>query len=227
MTEVSFGSLTPRQRQCLRHVYLHHPSKVIAAELGLSKGTVDVYLSDATRLLGARNRSHAAVMFAAYEASSSGANIVKECDNIQFEHCSSQNIDQDFSFHGRSQDSTINVKSNFYSNDTPSLPQLELFVPTDLSVITAVQRRLSNALNCIRNIAVLQIFVVIELAALACASDGLSMIKTFAIVFNNSDYHVLHLFAGREGGRPCIVFYFDHRRGPQPILRFPLQPSRY
>lgn len=55
-------SLTPRQVECLRLVWERRTSKEIAAELGLSKGTVDTYIFEAVAVLGARNRREAAAM---------------------------------------------------------------------------------------------------------------------------------------------------------------------
>lgn len=55
-------SLTPRQAECLRLVWERQTSKEIAAELGLSKGTVDTYIFEAVAVLGARNRREAAAM---------------------------------------------------------------------------------------------------------------------------------------------------------------------
>lgn len=59
--------LTPRQRECLRHVYRLKTSKEIALELGLGVGTVDTYISEAVAILRARNRRHAAELFYAFE----------------------------------------------------------------------------------------------------------------------------------------------------------------
>lgn len=52
--------LTPRQRECLRHVYERRTTKEIAALTGLAVGTVDTYVAEAVTALGARNRRHAA-----------------------------------------------------------------------------------------------------------------------------------------------------------------------
>ncbi|MGN7930547.1 response regulator transcription factor [Sphingopyxis sp. 22461] len=59
--------LTPRQRECLRHVYRLRTSKEIALELGLGVGTVDTYISEAVAILRARNRRHAAELFHNFE----------------------------------------------------------------------------------------------------------------------------------------------------------------
>lgn len=59
--------LTPRQRECLQHVYRLKTSKEIALELGLGVGTVDTYISEAVAILRARNRRHAAELFHAFE----------------------------------------------------------------------------------------------------------------------------------------------------------------
>lgn len=63
----SFDDLAPRERQCLRLVFEFKTSKDIERELGIAKSTVDGYLAEAVRKLGARDRKHAAVLFAAHE----------------------------------------------------------------------------------------------------------------------------------------------------------------
>ncbi|WP_374295421.1 helix-turn-helix transcriptional regulator [Sphingomonas sp.] len=68
MTPERFDLLTRRHRECLRGVRELKGSKEIAAELGLGKSTVDGYLTEAVRLLGARNRRDAALMLAEHEA---------------------------------------------------------------------------------------------------------------------------------------------------------------
>jgi DNA-binding CsgD family transcriptional regulator len=56
-------ALSPRQRDCLRLVWSRRAtSKEIAAELGISKSTVDKYCAEAVELLGARDRRHAAAI---------------------------------------------------------------------------------------------------------------------------------------------------------------------
>ncbi|MGO7251502.1 helix-turn-helix transcriptional regulator, partial [Rhizobium brockwellii] len=59
---------TRRHRECLRGVKALKGSKEIATELGLGKSTVDSYLAEAVRLLGARNRREAAMALADHEA---------------------------------------------------------------------------------------------------------------------------------------------------------------
>ncbi|MBB4153546.1 DNA-binding CsgD family transcriptional regulator [Sphingomonas jinjuensis] len=55
--------MTPRARECLRLVWNKRAtSKEIAAELGISKATVDGYIADAVVELGARDRRDAAAM---------------------------------------------------------------------------------------------------------------------------------------------------------------------
>jgi len=68
MTPERFALLTRRHRECLRGVKALKGSKEIAAELGLGKSTVDSYLTEAVRLLGARNRRDAAIALADFEA---------------------------------------------------------------------------------------------------------------------------------------------------------------
>src|SRR3546814_18476089 len=57
--EALFERLSPRQRECLRRVYLRSTSKEIATALDLGPGTVDTYLTEAILTLKARNRRHA------------------------------------------------------------------------------------------------------------------------------------------------------------------------
>lgn len=52
--------LTPRQKECLRHVYERRTTKEISALTGLAAGTVDTYIAEAVTALNARNRRHAA-----------------------------------------------------------------------------------------------------------------------------------------------------------------------
>lgn len=63
-----FDRLTRRHRECLRGVRALKGSKEIAEELGIEKSTVDSYLTEAVRLLGARNRRDAALRWSEYEA---------------------------------------------------------------------------------------------------------------------------------------------------------------
>jgi len=51
--------LTPRQRQCLALARNGKTSKQIAGVLGISRCTVDQYIGQACRRLGARNRAQA------------------------------------------------------------------------------------------------------------------------------------------------------------------------
>ena len=66
-----FDRLSRRQRESLRGVSALKGSKEIADELGIEKSTVDGYIADAVRIIGARDRRDAARQFEAYEASPS------------------------------------------------------------------------------------------------------------------------------------------------------------
>src|ERR1700712_1595847 len=68
MNNAAFASLTPRERDCLRGVRALQGSGEIARDLGIATGTVDAYLGTAKVKLGARDRKHAALLFAEYEA---------------------------------------------------------------------------------------------------------------------------------------------------------------
>jgi DNA-binding CsgD family transcriptional regulator len=82
MTPERFALLTRRHRECLRGVKALKGAKEIATELGLGKSTVDSYLAEAVRLLGARNRREAALALAEYEAEANGqVNVIIEEDS--------------------------------------------------------------------------------------------------------------------------------------------------
>lgn len=66
--ESPFDRLSPRHRECLRLTSALKTTKEIAAELGLSPGTVSNYCAEAIEIIGARDRRDAARRFAAYEA---------------------------------------------------------------------------------------------------------------------------------------------------------------
>jgi len=67
MDDSAFASLTPRERDCLRGVRALQGSGEIARGLGIAAGTVDAYLGSAKVKLGARDRKHAALLFAEFE----------------------------------------------------------------------------------------------------------------------------------------------------------------
>jgi DNA-binding CsgD family transcriptional regulator len=64
----ALGSLTPREKDCLRHVLTTGSHKQIAHVLGLSTHTVDGYLKSAIRKLSVNSSVQAAQMLTAYEA---------------------------------------------------------------------------------------------------------------------------------------------------------------
>ncbi len=66
--DTRFDRLSRRHRECLRGVRDLKGSKEIADALGIEKSTVDKYLTEAVRVLGARNRRDAALMLADHEA---------------------------------------------------------------------------------------------------------------------------------------------------------------
>lgn len=77
-----FDRLTKRHRECLLGVRALKGSKEIADDLGIEKSTVDSYLTEATRLLGARNRRDAALMLADHEAAVAQTAISATPDKI-------------------------------------------------------------------------------------------------------------------------------------------------
>ncbi|WP_375421746.1 helix-turn-helix transcriptional regulator [uncultured Sphingomonas sp.] len=67
MESTRFDRLTKRHRECLRGVRELKGSKEIAEELGIEKSTVDSYLTEAVKVLGARNRRDAALQLDQHE----------------------------------------------------------------------------------------------------------------------------------------------------------------
>jgi DNA-binding CsgD family transcriptional regulator len=63
-----FDRLSRRHRECLRGVRDLKGSKEIADALGIEKSTVDKYLTEAVKVIGARNRREAALLLAGHEA---------------------------------------------------------------------------------------------------------------------------------------------------------------
>ena len=64
MTETQFDRLTPRECQCLLIVRDLKSSEDIARALNIRPGTVNTYIRDAVVKLGARDRRHAALLYA-------------------------------------------------------------------------------------------------------------------------------------------------------------------
>jgi DNA-binding CsgD family transcriptional regulator len=73
-----FDRLSRRHRDCLRGVRDLKGSKEIADELGIEKSTVDGYLTEAVKILGARNRRDAALQWARHEAVEEPVSSLKE-----------------------------------------------------------------------------------------------------------------------------------------------------
>jgi two-component system nitrate/nitrite response regulator NarL len=59
-----YGKLTLRERDILRLVYRGQTSVIIAEQLGITKGTVDVHVNQILRKLNVASRIQAAVVFA-------------------------------------------------------------------------------------------------------------------------------------------------------------------
>lgn len=75
-----FDRLSRRHRECLRGVRALKGSKEIADALGIEKSTVDKYLTEAVKVLGARNRRDAALLLAAHEAGGGDATADKNTE---------------------------------------------------------------------------------------------------------------------------------------------------
>lgn len=85
MDDSAFASLTPRERDCLRGVRALQGSGEIARDLGIAIGTVDAYLAAAKVKLGARDRKHAALLFADHEAGRTPGKTTPQnlpCENL-------------------------------------------------------------------------------------------------------------------------------------------------
>lgn len=68
MRAAKLSLLTAKERECLRLVGLQMSSKEIAAELGISKASVDTYCNRARAKLGVSSRREAAQMLRTLEA---------------------------------------------------------------------------------------------------------------------------------------------------------------
>ena len=77
--------LSPRQRACLKLVWEKQAtSKEIAAELGISKTTVDGYIAEAVAALGARDRRDAAtIAFGSTPRVASGGDTARVVDTLE------------------------------------------------------------------------------------------------------------------------------------------------
>lgn len=73
-----FDRLSGRHRDCLRGVRALKGSKEIAEELGIEKSTVDGYLTEAVKILGARNRRDAALQWARHDAEVAEGDVAKD-----------------------------------------------------------------------------------------------------------------------------------------------------
>ena len=73
MESTRFDRLTKRHRECLRGVRELKGSKEIAEELGIEKSTVDSYLTEAVKVLGARYRRDAALQLDRHEREAEAA----------------------------------------------------------------------------------------------------------------------------------------------------------
>lgn len=67
MVDDAIGSLSPQQQTCLKLTAQLYSAKEIARKLAISDSTVEGYLAEATRRLGARNKREAARIYAAFE----------------------------------------------------------------------------------------------------------------------------------------------------------------
>ncbi|MEG8023357.1 LuxR C-terminal-related transcriptional regulator [Sphingomonas aurantiaca] len=67
MEEPRIDRLSNRHRDVLRGVAALRKTKQIAADLGIAPGTVDGYIAEAVRILGATDRGDAARMLARHE----------------------------------------------------------------------------------------------------------------------------------------------------------------
>lgn len=76
--------LSPRQRDCLELVWQRQAtSKEIAAELGISKSTVDGYIAEAVEALGARDRRDAAaIAYGSSPRAESGGHAARVADAL-------------------------------------------------------------------------------------------------------------------------------------------------
>ena len=89
------AGISPRQRDCLRLVWQQRAtSKEIAAQLGISKSTVDGYIAEAVATLGARDRrAAAAVLFGETPPVESGGHSTRVSPAAELEPSPVQSTD--------------------------------------------------------------------------------------------------------------------------------------
>ncbi|UVO50256.1 helix-turn-helix transcriptional regulator [Sphingomonas sp. SUN019] len=68
MDDTRFDALSPRHRDCLRLVRARMRTKEIALELSIAPSTIDGYIAEAVRIIGARDRREAAMLLEQHEA---------------------------------------------------------------------------------------------------------------------------------------------------------------
>jgi DNA-binding CsgD family transcriptional regulator len=99
MSMERINQLTTRQRDCLRLVMQHLPSKEIARALAISPNTVDQHIRAAMAVLGASSRVSAAKMLSSYEANSHPQPLVspslRMAELPPIQHCEASIGDQE------------------------------------------------------------------------------------------------------------------------------------
>jgi DNA-binding CsgD family transcriptional regulator len=78
MDDERFSMLSEGQRDALRRVFRHQQSKEIARDRGTTKWAVDQQISRAVQKLGARDRTHAALMLAEHEEQTPSDRTISE-----------------------------------------------------------------------------------------------------------------------------------------------------
>jgi DNA-binding CsgD family transcriptional regulator len=180
--------LTSRQRDCLRLVMQHCPSKEIARALAISPNTVDQHIRAAMTILGAPNRVSAARLLAAHEVETHPQPLTSPSSGIA-EHRPVQHSDATFgdqetrtkamsgsgnSVKGFFEEQVESRVRDYQANYSASYPQM---APSTFRSVIPWDGRRQNDLTTVQRlgwIAIIMIGTTLAFGALLAGLDALS-----------------------------------------------------
>jgi DNA-binding CsgD family transcriptional regulator len=182
------NQLTARQRDCLRLVMQHLPSKEIARALAISPNTVDQHLRAAMAVLGATSRVSAAKMLASHEVATHPQPLaspplrmaepapVEHCDTIfgNQETGTEEAIGWGNSKIGFSQERMEDRVRDYQFNHVASYPQI---APSAFHPVFPLDGRRQNDLTTVQRlgwIMIISIGTTLAFGALLAGLDALS-----------------------------------------------------
>lgn len=180
--------LTARQRDCLRLVMQHLPSKEIARALAISPNTVDQHLRAAMTVLGATSRVSAAKFLAAHEAETPPQPLtspsLRMAEPAPVQHCEATLGDQEAvtrkasgsggSAMGFFEERVESRVRDYQANYVASYPQM---APFEFRSVIPLDGRRQNDLTTVQRlgwVAVISIGTTLAFGALLAGLDALS-----------------------------------------------------